>query len=216
MRNFFLVVSSLMLSLSLGCGGGGVNITPPTRVKILPEITPDRSPSYFAEMRPSLRWPKSKPELIVFVGLDGEIDRSARVLEGMRLWSLSTGNLVTFRQAASPGDADIEVVFKDTVPGGEAGLGSASLRFNIVPGNTTEDGIITHSNIELKRGQSDALLVLVTAHEAGHALGLVNRNSGDSGHSTDTNDLMFTIVTNESFPTVRDVNTLAKLYDLPR
>jgi hypothetical protein len=211
---FFLAAGGLMLSL--GCGGGGVNTPPSTRVKILPEITSDRSPSYFTEMRPSLRWPKSKPELTVFVGLDGETDRSVRVLEGMRLWSLGTGNLVTFRQAASPGDADIEVAFKATVPGGESGLGSASLRFDVVPSNSTQDGIITHGNIELKRGQSDALLVLVTAHEAGHALGLVNRNATDSGHSADTNDLMFTIVTNDSFPTVRDVNTLAKLYDLPR
>lgn len=195
-----------VLALGLaGCSGGG-------------STPPPSTPDYFSELNLSLRWSSAKTAspLKVFIGTDGGTDRSTDILAAVNNWATATSNLVRFTQVGAAGDADITIVFADTVDPKDGGTGLASVSFAIVPGNPTADGIIQKGEITLRKGLSNALLRPTVEHEIGHTLGIVGRNSGDSGHSAYSGDVMHDVLTSSSAISSRDAGTLIKLYALSR
>jgi hypothetical protein len=173
-------------------------------------------PSYFDALfarHPNQRWAETKRELLVHINADRPT--ATLVLEGARLWTPALGGL-TLRQVSSAEIADVRVAFSKKVLG-DAGLGESQVTFE-VPGDDPRigDGIIVGAQVTLKAGLSATLLRLTAAHEFGHVFGLVGRAAGLPAHSPDRRDLMSPIVRTRSALTQRDINTLARLYSLPR
>ncbi len=179
--------------------------------------TANFQPGYFDALfgkNPNQRWPETKRELLVHLSTDKKT--AGVILEGARLWTPALGTKLAFRAVSTPEIADIRLVFATSVLG-DSGLGESQITYEVRGEDPSAgDGILTGAQVTLRAGLSETLLRLTAAHELGHVLGLVGRSAGLPSHSPSKTDLMSGIVRSRSAVTLRDINTLAQLYSLPR
>ncbi len=86
---------------------------------------------------------------------------------------------------------------------------TAQTRYQFYLKETPAPAIYNRMTIQIKPGLSQAATLAAIRHELGHALGIW-------GHSPDENDIMFYSQTKKTAPiSIRDVNTLIKVYQQP-
>lgn len=86
---------------------------------------------------------------------------------------------------------------------------TAQTRYQFYLSESSHPTIRNRMTIQIKPGLSQASALAAIRHELGHALGIW-------GHSPDENDIMFYAQTKKTAPiSIRDVNTLIKVYQQP-
>jgi len=233
------IASLCSLAFLAGCGGGGGGSTPDPSPTPSPVVSPSPSPSptvspkdraiaanflpnYIPSAPPHyLHWANNKGIRVFLRPTVNNVNdnvasstvsaaRAQSILQqSLDNWGNATGNDFTFTIVNSAAEADIEVVFVDTLlkaDGTEApGVGVTNYQFLIPDVSKILVGELKKSVAQVKANQADANLLDTTSHELGHSLGIEQ-------HSPDSNDLLFATSLPPATITERDQNTLFFLY----
>ncbi|MES2459965.1 MAG: hypothetical protein V4671_05220, partial [Armatimonadota bacterium] len=136
---------------------------------------------------------------------------AGRLRAGLDKWVAATGGVISYEAVSDPATADISFTL-GMLSGGRKGL--TTLDFD------PDTRRIMHADVVLLQSAPNEthptgidLLALYTAHEFGHALGMIASTEAGAGHSTDPKDTMFPIANaSDPFITEQDINTLENIY----
>lgn len=168
----------------------------------------------------NLRWNVDKMPLKVFIedgsgtpGYQGYYQDYMR--KAFNEWQNTSNGKISWREVASPNQADIVCVWTDEAkangPGVEAGETKSTIGVNRFTGeqNIIRAKISVLTSL-MGRPFSDLDTYKTCLHEVGHAIGM-------EGHSNTASDIMYPVLNNAQTPYLkpRDINTIAHLYSAP-
>lgn len=185
-------------TLQIGSATGNGRLAPAPATATAPFL-----PNYAPTLTKPQHW--NRKELAVWIDAGAEARSAdalwAQMLDAGKLWSDRLPGLFAFRRAAGVADAQIVVRFVPPTDGNVSGerLGQTRVKFY------QENRELVGADIYIETGIADGTLQKVLAHELGHALGI-------NGHSSDQDDLMYAVAFGPTNLTLRDANTLARIY----
>lgn len=164
-----------------------------------------------------VHWDPEKMPIKVYIddtpkGIDSLIGNYIPAIRrGVKRWEQGTDGLLSFTFTNSPADAEIVFSWQGTFNKklSNARVGTAYTAGITSPkyvGNTLKEMAIILTPVDpTGRPHKAEDIEKITAHEMGHALGIM-------GHSNDPTDIMYPTNQNQPFLSKRDINTIKLLY----
>lgn len=173
--------------------------------KILKEIEEQDIYSDYYKADKCCKW--EKRNLNIYIDTDDEHKKDI-VTKGFSIYTDSLGDLIKFRYVSNPKDADITVKFTDHFKNKSGNTDTKCLLDRETNKKHMQKANITIALKYYEKDVShpDSVLLNITIHEIGHALGILN-------HSDSPNDMMYSTTNyrNDSL-SQRDINTIKRIY----
>ena len=176
-------------------------LTQPNRNPVAPY-----SPNFLGDLTSKGKWNATTITYSIDKGADSRTLATLQALlaKSAARWNTATNGLITLNRVDS--GANIQIAFAAASdPDFSDGTVGVTVHTDIVPSPTANRTVFSSVTMKVKAEIPDGQLVPLATHELGHALGI-------GGHSSDSGDTMFGVVTATTLISARDANTLAKLY----
>lgn len=152
------------------------------------------------------RWASTTITYSVAKGADSRslADLQTMIAKSAARWNTATNGLVTLNRVDSGANIQISFATASDPDFADGSVGVTS--HSDAPAGTLTNRVAFNSvTMKIEADVPDGQFVPLVTHELGHALGI-------GGHSSDTNDNMYAVVSASTLISARDANTLAKLY----
>lgn len=167
-----------------------------------------------------VRWSLPKMPLRVYIDQSPQEVRNFepsfvnQIRKALDVWVGALGNQISYREVSLPDEADIKVVWKNTIDTqGTSVEGGTSYTAGVTIPRIRNDQLdameLTMATFDIEgKPQNAKAIYEVAVHELGHAMGLL-------GHSTHPGDIMYPENRGVVKPSQRDLTTLLTLYSKP-